>query len=43
VARQAALKAAWTALKAEAPADWEAAWDARRREALAAGGFEIVF
>lgn len=43
VARQAALKAAWNALKAEAPADWEAAWDAKRREALTAGGFEIVF
>jgi len=43
VARQAALKAAWEELKAAAPADWEAAWDAKRREALAAGGFEIVF
>jgi len=43
VARQAALKAAWEELKAEGPADWEAAWDAKRREALAAGGFEIVF
>jgi TRAP transporter TAXI family solute receptor len=43
VARQAALKAAWDELKAAAPADWEAAWDAKRREALAAGGFEVVF
>ena len=43
VARQAALKAAWNELKSAAPADWEAAWDAKRREALAAGGFEIVF
>jgi len=43
VARQAALKAAWEKLKAAAPADWEAAWDAKRREALAAGGFEVVF
>jgi len=43
VARQAALKAAWDELKAAAPADWEAAWDATRREALAAGGFEVVF
>jgi len=43
VARQAALKAAWTALKAEAPADWMATWNTKRREALAAGGFEVVF
>ena len=43
VARQAALKAAWNELKAEAPDDWEAAWDAKRREALTAGGFEVVF
>jgi TRAP transporter TAXI family solute receptor len=43
VARQAALQAAWAGLEAEKPADWEAAWDARRREALKAGGFEVVF
>lgn len=43
VARQAALKAAWEELKAEAPADWETAWDAKRRAALEAGGFEVVF
>jgi TRAP transporter TAXI family solute receptor len=43
VARQAALKAAWDELKATAPADWEAAWDAKRRESLAAAGFEVVF
>jgi TRAP transporter TAXI family solute receptor len=43
VARQAALKAAWVALKAEAPADWLATWNIKRREALAAGGFEVVF
>ncbi|MEX0339849.1 MAG: TAXI family TRAP transporter solute-binding subunit [Arenibacterium sp.] len=43
IARQAALKAAWDALVAENPSDWEAAWDAKRREALAAGGFEVVF
>ncbi len=42
-ARQAALQKAWKALEAENPADWEAAWDARRREALKAGGFEVVF
>jgi TRAP transporter TAXI family solute receptor len=41
--RQKALMAAWEALKAEAPADWESAWAERRREALKAGGFEIVF
>ncbi|MEO0819480.1 MAG: TAXI family TRAP transporter solute-binding subunit [Pseudomonadota bacterium] len=43
IARQAALAAAWEELKAEGPSDWEAAWDAKRREALAAGGFEVVF
>jgi TRAP transporter TAXI family solute receptor len=43
VARQAALKKAWEALKAEAPTDWASAWDAKRREALSAGGFEVVF
>ena len=43
IARQAALMAAWEELKAEAPADWEAAWDAKRREALEAGGFAVVF
>ncbi len=43
IARQAALMAAWEELKAEAPADWEAAWDAKRREALTAGGFAVVF
>ena len=43
VARQAALQAAWEELKAEGPSDWDAAWDAKRREALAAGGFAIVF
>lgn len=43
IARQAALKAAWDELKAEAPADWAAAWGAKRRAALEAGGFSIVF
>ena len=45
VARQAALKAAWDELAATDVADdaWEAAWDAKRREALTAGGFEVVF
>ena len=35
--------AAWDELIADAPDDWEAAWDAKRREALKAGGFAIVF
>ena len=43
IARQTALIEAWEALKAEAPDDWEAAWAERRREALEAGGFPIVF
>lgn len=43
VARQAALAAAWQALKAEQPADWTAAWAERRRQVLAAGGFQPVF
>ena len=42
VARQNALIAAWDELKAEAPADWAEAWAAKRREALAAGGFAVV-
>jgi len=43
VKRQETLSAAWEALKAEAPADWMAAWGEARRVALSAGGFEIVF
>ena len=43
IARQKALTAAWGELEAAAPADWESAWDAKRREALSAGGFEVVF
>ncbi|MEO0994186.1 MAG: TAXI family TRAP transporter solute-binding subunit [Pseudomonadota bacterium] len=43
IARQEALAAAWEALKAEGPSDWAAAWDAKRRAALEAGGFEVVF
>ena len=43
IARQAALQAAWEELKAEGPSDWDAAWDAKRRAALAAGGFAVVF
>lgn len=43
IARQAALAAAWQALQAEAPADWDAAWRERRAAALAAGGFQPLF
>jgi len=43
VARQAALAAAWAALQAENPADWEAAWTERRHRALSEGGFQPVF
>ncbi|MBD3679140.1 MAG: TAXI family TRAP transporter solute-binding subunit [Rhodobacteraceae bacterium] len=43
LARQAALKAAWDALKAEAPENWDEAWAVKRREALEAGGFPVVF
>lgn len=43
IARQAALQKAWKELTAEAPADWQAAWFKKRREALKAGGFNVVF
>ena len=43
IERQEALAKAWEELKAEAPSDWESAWMERRREALKAGGFEVVF
>ncbi|MDQ2094948.1 TAXI family TRAP transporter solute-binding subunit [Rhodalgimonas zhirmunskyi] len=43
VARQAALMKAWEELKAEAPDNWEEAWAEKRREALKAGGFAVVF
>lgn len=43
IARQAALQAAWEELKAEAPENWDEAWAERRREALKAGGFSVVF
>ncbi|MBY6092346.1 TAXI family TRAP transporter solute-binding subunit [Maritimibacter alkaliphilus] len=43
IARQDALAAAWEELKAEKPADWEAAWAEKRHAALAAGGFKPVF
>jgi uncharacterized protein len=43
IARQDALKKAWDELKSENPDDWEQAWDQKRREALKAGGFDVVF
>jgi TRAP transporter TAXI family solute receptor len=43
VGRQEALASAWEALAAEGPEDWDAAWSERRREALEAGGFQVVF
>eukprot|EP01026_Neomeris_dumetosa_P081747 TRINITY_DN92380_c0_g1_i1.p2 TRINITY_DN92380_c0_g1~~TRINITY_DN92380_c0_g1_i1.p2 ORF type:complete len:227 (+),score=19.34 TRINITY_DN92380_c0_g1_i1:3-683(+) len=43
VARQGALAEAWRELEASNPSDWESAWDAKRREALENGGFEVVF
>ena len=43
IARQAALLQAWEELKAEAPDNWEEAWDQKRRDALTAGGFAVVF
>ncbi|WP_254429166.1 MULTISPECIES: TAXI family TRAP transporter solute-binding subunit [unclassified Ruegeria] len=43
IERQSALQKAWEELKAEAPENWQEAWEAKRREALAAGGFEVVF
>ncbi|MGF1651157.1 MAG: TAXI family TRAP transporter solute-binding subunit [Hyphomicrobiaceae bacterium] len=43
IKRQEALAAAWNGLVAANPSDWDAAWDAKRREALKAGGFAEVF
>jgi uncharacterized protein len=43
VARQEALAAAWEALMAENPEDWESAWAERRRQALQDGGFQVIF
>ena len=34
---------AWEELKAEDPENWEEAWNEKRRQALEAGGFELVF
>lgn len=45
VSRQQTLSEAWDALKASDVGDdeWETAWDNARREALKAGGHDIVF
>lgn len=43
IARQEALMKAWEELKAEDPENWDEAWDQKRRQALEAGGFEVVF
>ena len=43
LARQDALAAAWEALRAEKPDDWEGAWAQRRRQALQDGGFQVIF
>jgi TRAP transporter TAXI family solute receptor len=43
LARQAALATAWEELKAESPENWDEAWAAKRRAALEAGGFQVVF
>lgn len=43
IARQDALAKAWEELKAEAPENWSEAWAEKRREALEAGGFKVVF
>ena len=43
VARQEALRAAWDELAAAEPDNWAEAWDAKRREALTEGGFQVVF
>ncbi|HET7410748.1 MAG TPA: TAXI family TRAP transporter solute-binding subunit, partial [Paracoccaceae bacterium] len=43
IARQEALMTAWEELMAEDPENWAEAWETRRREALEAGGFNVVF
>lgn len=41
--RQNVLIEAWNQLKADGTDDWEGTWAERRRKALEAGGFEVVF
>jgi hypothetical protein len=43
IARQEVLAAAWKALQAENPADWDRAWAERRPQALKDAGFQVVF
>ncbi|SFH68674.1 TAXI family TRAP transporter solute-binding subunit [Albimonas pacifica] len=43
IERQKVLMDAWAELKAQAPADWDAAWSEARRKALADAGFKPVF
>ncbi|MFC3613653.1 TAXI family TRAP transporter solute-binding subunit [Lutimaribacter marinistellae] len=43
IARQEALQKAWEELAAEGPDNWDEAWATKRREALEAGGFDVVF
>jgi len=43
IKRQDALAAAWDELKQDNPDNWEEAWAAKRKEALKAGGFSVVF
>ena len=43
IARQEALAAAWEELSSEGPENWEEAWAEKRRQALADGGFDVVF
>lgn len=43
IRRQDVLGKAWEELKAQAPDDWTAAWDAKRRAALKEAGLAVVF
>ncbi len=43
IERQSLLQQAWEELKAEGPDNWQEAWEQKRRDALEAGGFEVVF
>ena len=43
IARQNALAKAWAELKTKNPSNWKDAWAEKRREALKAGGFKVVF
>jgi TRAP transporter TAXI family solute receptor len=43
IKRQQALAAAWKALKAQSPANWDEAWVKARVDALKKDGFKVVF